>query len=333
MKKTLSFTLSLSLFFGIFIFGKFIIIAQTSQTGQTGQPGLAGTWEAKPYNKHGQESAGKIYLNMRRETSRGNQINGHTYEISEFEGLSADQFSGVSSTANFRLAREAGTIEFTGKFEDGRGSGDFRMAANPTFVEAMRSRGFLLGDEKVFSAITLNLTVAFADEIISAGFKNLDADDLFKARIFKVDSQFIREMKDIGFPNLEMEDLVKARIFKIDAQYAREVKEMGFGNDSLERLVKLRIFKVTPEFLREMKQIGFSDLTSEQAVKLQIFKVTPEFARSVKAEGLSDLSVEEAVKLRIFKVDADFIRRARAQGHKSLDVEELVNLKIHGRVK
>jgi hypothetical protein len=48
-------------------------------------------------------------------------------------------------------------------------------------------------------------------------------DDLFKAAIFKVDSQFMREMKASGFPNLEWEELVKADFSKLTAILSNEL--------------------------------------------------------------------------------------------------------------
>ena len=86
--------------------------------------------------------------------------------------------------------------------------------------------------------------------------------------------EFVIEMNSIGFKNLQIEDLVKARIFKIDVRFAREIKEMGFGeNQPMETLVKMRIFKITPAFLREVRTTGLEDLGIEDLVKLRIFKI------------------------------------------------------------
>jgi hypothetical protein len=287
----------------VLVFGVYFVSTQTTVTGD---------WNASV--KSG--SPDKIYLSFERRTEKGgkNQM-GTSYEYSALQGLSREQAAG-SGAVKFSLVREAGTIDCEGSFQNGKGSGTFRFTANPSFVSAMKSRGFDFekpskvnkhGDmdeqeNRLFAATTLNVTTALADDLVSANLGNLDVDDLFKAAIFKVDSKFMREMKASGFPNLDMEDLVKARIFKVDGNYVREVREMGFKEADMESLTKLRIFKVTPEFIKE-----------------------------VQDEGLSNLSIEQLVQLRIFKVDGEFIRQARTNGGQNLTVENLVHMRIMGK--
>ena len=223
------------------------------------------------------------------------------------QGLTADQ-ARAGGVVRFSLVREAGTIDCEGSFQNGKGSGTFTFTPNPAFLSNMRTRGFDFEkpgrsdhsselEDRLFVAATVNVTTALADDLVSAGFTNLDVDDLFKAAIFKVDSKFVREMKANGF-ELGLEDLVKARIFKVDAALAAKVRDMGFSNESFETLVQMQIFKVTPEFVADMRN-----------------------------EGLNDLSIEDLVKLRIFKIDRDFIRQSRADGV-PLDVERLVQRRI-----
>lgn len=289
----------------VLVIGSYVIVAQDVITG---------TWKANDFrwnhkSKEGDEEAAervekvsreKVQLNFSYQTAKGGNSNhGSGFAYEDLQGLTRAQVESANQApVSFRLAREAGTIEAEGTFQNGKGSGTFRFVPNQSFAAGMQSRGFTFTTEKLFAATTLNLTTAFVDDLKSAGFPNLKTDDLFKAVIFKVTPQFMSEMAAIGFPDLDMEDLVKARIFKIDAEFARQIADMGFKNDSLESLVKFRIFKVTPEFLRE-----------------------------VQAEGLTKLSAEEVVKLRIFKIDGAYIRQARAE-NVPLEVEALVQKKI-----
>lgn len=273
------------------------VLAQSATTGE---------WKAS-LNKDNS----KIQLNLERRTQRGgrNQM-GQSYDFAELQGLSREQaLSG--GPVRFSLVREAGRIDCEGTFQDGKGSGTFTFTSNPAFISAMKSRGFDFeaeskrrhddddsnGEDRLFAATTLNVTTALADDLTGA-FGKLGIDDLFKAAIFKIDSQFAREMKASGFENLGMEELVKARIFKIDAAFVRHVSDMGFQKEPFESLVKMQIFKVTPEFIAE-----------------------------VRGEGLTNLQVEELVKLRIFKIDGQFIREAKADGV-PLEVERLVQRRI-----
>jgi predicted metallopeptidase len=294
------------------------------------QEKFTGKWTAETDGKNN----GKIQLNLTRKLSRNNTNDfGNTFALNDLQGLSREQLFAANSTVNFRLMREAGIIEFEGVFKNGEGSGTFTFSANQNFVAGMKSRGYNLNDDKLFSATALDLTLGFVDDLKSVGFADLDVEDLFKGKIFNVTPKFVAEMKSIGFTDLGMEDLVKARIFEIDIDFAKEVTEMGFAKDSIEDLVKLRIFKITPEYLREMKSIGFTNLSAEEATKLRIFKITPKFVREINSEGLTDLSVEEVTKLRIFNIDGKYIQLVKSKGYNDLDVEKLVDMKIFNRVK
>ncbi len=295
MSKKIAFFVSavISLVVVIFVAGARTAPAQETVTGE---------WTAAV-----QEKNEKIHLNFeRRSKSEGRHNVGQTYEFSDLQGLTRAQAL-AGGPVKFSLVREAGSIDCEGTFQNGKGSGTFRFTGNQSFVSAMKSRGFDFEasasrdrdpEATLFSAATLNVTTALADDLRSSGFENLDVEDLFKATIFKVDSKFMREMKASGFPNLGMEELVKARIFKIDANFVTQVTQMGFDKEPFESLVKMQIFKVTPEFVTE-----------------------------VRNEGLLNLSVEELVKLRIFKIDSEFIRQARVDGI-PIEVEKLVRRRI-----
>ena len=270
--------------------------------GAHAQTSTSGEWTASV-----SKDSSKLQLNLERRSERsGRHQMGQSFEFSDFQGLTREQaLSG--GPVSFSLVREAGRIDMEGTFQNGKGSGTFRFTGNAAFVSAMKSRGYEFdqntnddernSEDRLFAAAVLNVTTALADDLNSAGFGKLRVDDLFKAAIFKIDSNFMREMKASGF-NLGMEDLVKARIFKIDAEFVKQVAQMGFEKEPFESLVKMQIFKVTPEFISEMR-----------------------------SEGLNNLQVEDLVKLRIFKIDSNFIHEAKADGV-PMEVERLVQRKI-----
>lgn len=333
----------------VFVMGSSVVFGQTTLTGTWKANDYDWNWNRKNKDNNAAEkrdTKDKVQLNFSYQTARGGNSNqGSGYDYADLQGLTRAQVESANSTpVNFRIVREAGTIEMTGSFQNGKGEGTFRFAANPQYISAMRSRGFdfekpSFNDKtgkykdnfdlasRLFAAATINVTTALADDLKSANFPNLDVDDLFKAAIFKVDSAFMREMAATGYPNLSMEDLVKARIFKIDAAFVRGIVAMGMKNSSFDDLVKYSIFKITPEYIREMNAAGFNNISSEEAVKLRIFKVTPEFIREMRAEGLTNLSVEQATKLKIFNIDAAFIRQAKSE-NVPLNVESLVERRI-----
>lgn len=289
------------LLFIIIVIGNVVIVAQEIVTG---------TWKADVRSeKSDKENVDKIHLSFTRRTENGRNQNGSSIAYKDLQGLSREQAM-QDGKVNFRLVREAGTIDCEGTFAGGKGSGTFRFTPDQSFVSAMRAKGFDFeketskhGDDddvsnRLMAAAFLNVTTALADDLLSANFGKLDTDDLFKAAIFKVDSKFMVEMKNSGFPDLKFEDLVKARIFKIDADYVKQVHEMGFSDHGFEGLVKFRIFKVTPEYLNELKAAGLSNMDSEDIVKCRIFKIDPEFVRKARATN-PNVTIEDLVKMKI----------------------------------
>jgi len=281
--------------FVIFVIGSYVIVAQNVITGD---------WKADSKDA---DSPDKIQLSFEIRTEKGGRNqHGSSFAYSDLQGLTRDQTQ--NGKVSFSLAREAGTIQCEGTFVNGKGSGTFRFTPNYSFADAMRSRGFDFAksskhgpadlDMRLFTATTLNVTTAFADDLKSANFGPLDVDDLFKAVIFKITPQFMAEMRATGFPDLGMEELVKVRIFKIDADYVRQVHDMGFASQDFENLVKFRIFKVTPEFLSELKAEGLTSLSSEDVVKFRIFKIDPQFIREARAAE-PNITVEELVQMKI----------------------------------
>lgn len=312
--------------FGLVIFAACFVLSPITSTQAAGSPeDYKGTWKAEL-----DDDPGEIHITFERKWRNGNQMHGSDYKISDFEGLTASQVNSDNAQVNFRLVREAGSLDCEGIFRRGKGIGDWKLNSNPKFVSGMKSRGYDLSDSQLFNAVTLDLTVSLADDLKAAGFNDLDFEDLVKARIFKIDSTYAKEMKALGFGDLGMEELVKGRIFKIDADYARQVREMGFPNAEMEELVRLRIFKITPEYLKGFKAAKLAVPSIEEAVRLSIFKVTPEFIKEVNDAGLKNLQVEELVRLKIFKIDGNFIRRVKEQTKEPISVEDLVQLKIHG---
>ena len=286
----------------VFLFHLFLLLVVAVTGSAFGQKTLSGKWKARTTTN----DIEKIHISFSQDSDgKGSHHMGTGFKMSDLQGLSKAQISGSNSAVNFKIVREAGTIDMTGRFDAGKGSGTFRFTSNSSFESKMKDLGFEeIPAKKLFASAVLNIKSATASELRSAGLKVMKFEDVFKATIFKIDAKYISDMNSAGFKNLDMEDLVKGRIFKIDAKYAKDVLAMGFGEKSLEELVKFRIFKVTPEFLSSMKAEGFSNLTAEQVVKL-----------------------------RIFKINSDFIRSARSKGYSNPSVEELVELKIHGKVK
>ena len=138
---------------------------------------FTGDWKASIDNNS------KINLSLERRSEKGGRHRmGQTYDFSELQGLTREQaLSG--GPVRFSLIREAGTIECEGSFQNGKGSGTFRFTGSQAFVSAMKSRGFDFEkdsdsndghdtEDRLFTAVALNVTTALADDLTSPALAN-----------------------------------------------------------------------------------------------------------------------------------------------------------------
>ena len=129
--------------FIVIVIGSVVIVAQTP---------VNGTWTA----------------DIRTGKHDDGDWNGNSYNYSDLQGLTREQAQ--NGKVNFRLVREAGTIECEGTFTNGLGSGTFTFTPDAGFIGAMKTRGFDFErssskhdndpEERLFAAATLNVTTA-----------------------------------------------------------------------------------------------------------------------------------------------------------------------------
>ena len=268
-----------------------------------------------------------VSIQMRRDNDRSFGVSVPLSEL-ESAGVRGDTWSG--SNVSFALKRDAGTIDFKGSFDNGRGTGDFMFTPNGEFVRAMQARDKSLTSDDVLRLAIHDVSRSFIQAIEAQGYPGLSIDELVKMRIHGVDADYIAAFRKAGYDKLSVEDLVKTRIHGATPEFIQEMKAAGFEKLSVEQLVKMRIHGVTPAFIREMRDLGYKDLDTEDLVKMRIHGVTASFVKELRDLGYKDLDREDLVKMRIHGVTPQFIRELKELGYGNVGREELVRFKIHG---
>jgi uncharacterized protein (UPF0335 family) len=301
-----------------------------AQTAQGAQTAITGEWVAQTST----EKPGDLYFMLQRHTKDGDtNMSSRDIPLGEFQGLAADALTSAKTNVSFSIAREAGTFQCEGYFNQGKGAGTWTLIPNPKFISAMRERGYTdLSEQNLISAAMNNITVKFSDDLKGAGYDHLTFEELRRAATHSLTPQYIREMRSLGYDNLSMEELVRARNHNIDAAYLQEVSSMGFENQPLDTVISLRNHNINAAFIGEMKAVGFENLTVEDLFRLRTHDITPAFVNEIKAEGYADISADLAVRLKNHSVNGDFIRRAKAQGY-NVSLDEMIRLRNKDVVK
>jgi hypothetical protein len=148
--------------------------------------------------------------------------------ISALRGTSAGQMASTGPVA-FRIAQDAGVLEFEGSFEGGRGSGRLRFHPNRAFAATLRSLG-----------------VEGADGVTDHNLKNLVWGG--------VSAEEVRGFRAAGLTPFDLRGLVDLAIFQVTPEYAQELAGFGYRGLSASQLVALWRARVTPGFVRLVRQ-------------------------------------------------------------------------------
>ncbi|MEM6379830.1 MAG: M56 family metallopeptidase, partial [Bacteroidota bacterium] len=164
----------------------------------------------------------------------------NSYWIST-ECFGKSEFSGLPTTEKeFTLERAAGKVIFTGKFDGDEGLGRYRFEPKASFANFLKQEG-VRGDAKeetMFHFFLADMDQQFVKGLKSAGYKDLQMNELKKLAIHDVDEKYIKEMAQLGYDDLSLRDLVKGKIHDVDPAYIKELKETGFDNLDFDDLVK-----------------------------------------------------------------------------------------------
>ena len=88
--------------------------------------------------------------------------------------------------------------------------------------------------------------------LASAGFANLDADELIEARAVRVSPAYIREMRSAGF-NVDLETYAEMRAVGVNAAFANSFRKRGIKIKDADQLIEMKAIGLDLDDLRSGK--------------------------------------------------------------------------------
>lgn len=249
--------------------------------------------------------------------------NNSDFLVSEFSNLPK------GTNGDFKLTREAGTMNFNGKFDGNQGMGRYKFEPNKSFGDYIVTQGISKpDDEDLMTFFFVNTTKAYVQMLKDQGFTNIQKDNLVALCALKVDKEFITSIKENGYNDVELEQFTALKALGITGAYIKEIKDAGYKDISLDQLIAFKAQGIDKAYLAKIPKTNKpGDLSAENVVSLKAMNVDADFANSFKALGYNNIEPEELISMKAVGVTPEFVKEFQAQGYKNISVDDLISLK------
>jgi hypothetical protein len=280
--------------------------------------------------------------------------NNTNFELGEFKNLPRE------GSGTFTVTRDAGTIEFTGKFEGNQGMGRYKFVADKNYYETMRKEGVDLEDDKnQFVYFMVDVSKDYVQMLKRNGYKDLDKDQLIPLAALKVDEAFINTFKKKGYPDAPLEQLIPLKALGVTGEYIDEIRDAGYKDVSLQQLVTFKAQNINGKYLADMRSVKLKASEDskrnknnkdndnndnkdnykedrrrdenpdniDNIVAWKALDITPEYINSLKEAGYDNLSENELIPMKAQGITADYIRGLKAQGFEDLSAHDLIAMR------
>jgi hypothetical protein len=303
----------------------------------------------------------KITIQFKNEDDE-HSFNSSSFELSEFGELPKER------SENFQVTREAGVIQFTGRFEGNSGMGSYKFTPDKSFAEYLKKEGVNDTDEEDMMAFFIvNVKRSYVEILKQHGYTGLGKNDLLPLAALKVDADFIQSLKRNGFTGLGVHELISLKALNIDEDYIQDIRKAGFTNitsnqlvtfkaqgidgkyitemrdaakkegkpDPIEQgnpddLVSIKALNIDPAYIRSLKDVGYGNLDNSDLVAMKAQGITAEYIKNLKEMGFKDLSASDIISIKAQNITAEFIKSFSTVGYKDVSVEDAIPLKALG---
>lgn len=264
------------------------------------EPNVADVFFARNGYWNAEIKGDRVYVNLQSKTETSHWNTSEYFDKKEFSAL-------PTTESDFFIKREAGTLNFKGKFEGNEGYGKFEFVQNAEFKQ-------YLDQQKV---------------------SNIDEEDMLFLFMANVNKDYVAYLGQNGYTSISGSKLVEMAIHGLDKEtlegYFAAFKKSGYGPVSLNKLIEFKIHGAGPNYMQSMADLGFKNLDMDDLLNSKIHGVSADYIKDLKDAGYPNLSMEKIVEFKIHGVSADYAKRmAQANGGKIMSADELVSSKIHG---
>lgn len=293
-------------------------------------------------NDETEATAGQVSISNRMDTEgswfaviKGNTVNiqfsndeesnsSSTFQLNEFKDLTVDK------RGEFSLTREAGTMNFEGKFEGNNGMGTYKFVASKSFTTAMAQEGVKVSEENDLMAFFLvNVKVSYVKMLKKNGYKNVDSEQLIPLVSLNVSEDYIASMKQAGIPDFDLEDLIPFKSMGIEKAFIDEIRQAGYKNITANNIIALKSQGIDGKYIADFhKSTKENDKeTGDDIIAFKSMNIDKAFIDSFKALGYNNLSNSDLMAFKSLNITAAFIQEFEKTGYSNLQPDDLITFK------
>lgn len=302
--------------------------------------------------------ADKINFQFRDE-EKDNSYNGNSFLLSEFGNLPRDK------QGSFTLTREAGKMEFTGKFEGDKGMGQYKFIANKNYSSDMQKEGINVADDKDMMVFFLvNIKQGYVQMLKKQGYTKLDKDNIIPLAALDVNETYITSIKQAGFPNIDLDNLVPFRALNIDKAYIEEIRNAGYKNLTPDKVITFKAQGIDGKYIADYRSSvntskedkdnenkdandnieknkennsnknsnrnSDNEKNEDDIIAFKSMNIDKEFINSFKEVGYLNLSNSDLIAMKSLNVTPEYIKTFRNAGYTNIKADDLIALKSQG---
>jgi hypothetical protein len=295
---------------------------------------------AHPQHDHGMKTAGSWFATIKEDKvsmqfksdDDDKSNNNNTFLISEFSNLPK------GSQGSFTLTREAGTMEFTGKFEGDNGMGKYKFVPNKTYSDAMQKEGIGINqDDDALVFFFLKIKLSYVQMLKKNGYNELDKDKLIPLAALDVSEAYITSINEAGFKDISLDNLVPFKALNIDKVYIEEIRKAGYKNLDPEKVITFKAQGIDGKYIADFRsstKAGQPDNSKEDDADAIIDNANKNNNRNKSSDKNSnskeDDGYDDFIAFKSLNIDTDFINSFKAVGYNNLSNSDLIAMKSLG---
>jgi hypothetical protein len=224
------------------------------------------------------------------------------FRASDLVGLDLAGFrAGGTRPLRFSVIREAGRLDCTGHGGDSYGAGNCTFSPDPSFADALASRGIgRPSREQQFALMAVSARRELIDELAQARYPMPSIDNFIALSALGVDRSYIAEMARAGYRPASIDGLIQFKALNITPEWISQFARIGYANLPTDELVQLKALDITPEYIASFDRVGYHHLPVDQLVQLKAMNITPDYVRRIAAVDAGLPPVEKLVELKAF---------------------------------